>query len=1378
MDIEIKNFNINKKYNYIIHLADIHIRNNLETHLEYESIFNNLIANVKTKPKLNKKNTCVIISGDIFNDARKDQKLSPNAIQLFKLLIKLLKHLGTLIIIPGNHDNNITFQYKSINEKIDALSSVMNSIKGINKHIFYLKHTGKYILGNLLFYHTSVFDIDKIDKPEQYHKRLKYLIKKDNNYPNHKHIGLFHCGIEGQKIQNGYMFMNYAYKLSDINQYDITCLGDTHKLQFLGKNKNIAYPSSLIQQNFGESLNNHGYILWNLNTLKGEFYEIKNEYGFVTITPETNINNIFFPKYSRIKLKYTLDNLINIPIIKKQIKIKTNIIKWITSCIINKKNINIPNTISVDEMLNSNEDIKIFLENKFPKNENKINKIFDKIKTDLKSLDKNIPRLSCELIHLKFNNFQNYKNSHYIDFTKYNKFSTIAINGKNTYGKSTLIRALGFSIWGSDKGKCFGLINNNSKSTKVELIFKHNNQKYKIIRILKYNKPQELKLEKLINNLWKNISVKSIKTNQKTINKYFGTKSDAKQTWFSEQGTENQFINSNNNYNIFQNYIGADNFKDIHVKATKNKKIILNKLSILDIKLNDIGILTDKLLLKTNIDKQIEIKIDLIKNISKLETNIQNQLIKKNYGTLDNKLNWEKKINNIEIENIKLSNSLSIVQKELSDKINNNNNNINLLQKNKDILNKSLPIIDTKINKNNCKLISKLEKNNNKLSKYKINLIKLNSKECDSYSKINNLDFNKITSKIGELKVKIQIENSKFKLIKETKILIDKKNYLLNKNLDLSNKHKYLTNKLKKQNNDLIGINSKLNNFKPDNSKLTKYNLDKSKYIDKLKIIFDDISKNTKLLDISKNKLFDNIPTRNQINNGLEKLNFFKNQLSKINNNIIFIKKEIKLIKNNLNKNESLIFNDKCNCCDKNKKYFKIDELNENVNKLENQLLIYNKKKILNEINIKLYNNYELLNNKFKINLIEKSKIQLLESKLINLSKDQSINKNKIDNIINIINNYNKNLELYNSGIKIKILISSNQIEINEINKTLDNHETIKKSLNKLKNKLQNIDYSPDNLYKFNLKYDILTKFHKSYNKKIKLEKNIEYNTIIIKIEKIKIKLNKLKDENNSLKNILEQQNKNNICISKNKNIIDIFKKKIEDYNKKGGYNKSELENFKKTKLENEIKKNEIIKNITTLEIELKYTKLKMKNKTKLENEIIKLKLEYEFLKDYCDIVDPRNGYPQKFITSKMDLFEYNINNFINSAGFDYVTKIQPPQQDNDSKKQSCKLIFQYIKNQKYFYNLSGAEKLIFNIAVQTSLGALLHTTIPPIQIIDEGFSSLDKDHIYEIPKILNAIKSRFNLILYISHNEFIKNGADYVIEIDKSNGNSLLKCL
>ena len=134
--------NVDKQFKYAVHFADVHIYNDdtsLESRLEeYKRVFNTLTTDIKQK-KLKRKYTLICIAGDVFNDARKDKgKTSANAVTLFKNLINLLTKLGTVVIIPGNHDNNITFQEKHDNSITDTLTSILNGMRGLNRDIFYL----------------------------------------------------------------------------------------------------------------------------------------------------------------------------------------------------------------------------------------------------------------------------------------------------------------------------------------------------------------------------------------------------------------------------------------------------------------------------------------------------------------------------------------------------------------------------------------------------------------------------------------------------------------------------------------------------------------------------------------------------------------------------------------------------------------------------------------------------------------------------------------------------------------------------------------------------------------------------------------------------------------------------------------------------------------------------------------------------------------------------------------------------------------------------------------------------------------------------------------------------------------------------------------
>jgi DNA repair exonuclease SbcCD nuclease subunit len=42
----------------------------------------------------------------------------------------------------------------------------------------------------------------------------------------------------------------------------------------------IVYPSSLIQQNFGESIKSHGYLIWDVETRTYIEKDVENRYGF------------------------------------------------------------------------------------------------------------------------------------------------------------------------------------------------------------------------------------------------------------------------------------------------------------------------------------------------------------------------------------------------------------------------------------------------------------------------------------------------------------------------------------------------------------------------------------------------------------------------------------------------------------------------------------------------------------------------------------------------------------------------------------------------------------------------------------------------------------------------------------------------------------------------------------------------------------------------------------------------------------------------------------------------------------------------------------------------------------------------------------------
>jgi DNA repair exonuclease SbcCD nuclease subunit len=133
----------------------------------------------------------------------------------------------------------------------------------------------------------------------------------------------------------------HSFKTSDFKDYDIVMLGDIHKFQYLNKEKTIAYPSSLIQQNYGESINYHGMIEWNVKTKKGKFIQVPNNYVYkvhkITDINDYNISEITNKK-TRLKLIFNNQKREDVEIYKKQIHKLYNIIHLRQEEIYDEKN--------------------------------------------------------------------------------------------------------------------------------------------------------------------------------------------------------------------------------------------------------------------------------------------------------------------------------------------------------------------------------------------------------------------------------------------------------------------------------------------------------------------------------------------------------------------------------------------------------------------------------------------------------------------------------------------------------------------------------------------------------------------------------------------------------------------------------------------------------------------------------------------------------------------------------------------------------------------------------------------------------------------------------------------------------------------------------
>ena len=85
-------------------------------------------------------------------------------------------------------------------------------------------------------------------------------------------------------------------------------------------------------------------------------------------------------------------------------------------------------------------------------------------------------------------------------------------------------------------------------------------------------------------------------------------------------------------------------------------------------------------------------------------------------------------------------------------------------------------------------------------------------------------------------------------------------------------------------------------------------------------------------------------------------------------------------------------------------------------------------------------------------------------------------------------------------------------------------------------------------------------------------------------------------------------------------------------------------------------------------------------------------------------------------------------------------------------------------------------EKFISAIAIRITLLKLSSLPKSDFFIIDEGFGSLDTEHISNIHILLNSLKNMYETVIVISHINDMQDICDYLIKIEKDlNGYSYI---
>ena len=597
------------KIEKIYHLADIHIRN-LQRHKEYRDVFQKFLDNVKTDGI---ENSVIYIAGDI---AHAKTEMSPELIDQISWFLLECAKLREVVVIAGNHDCNLNNK-----SRLDVLTPIVQNIN--NPKIHYLRDTGIYNIHNLTFVVYSILDHkDNWPSADQ--------VEGENK------ICLFHGPVNKAETDIGYTVSSNSFTADMFDGFDMALLGDIHRRQDLGKGySHVVYAGSMIQQNHGELLENHGYLLWDVESRTYTEHNIHNEYGYLTVdvvqgeVPQWVYDEIDtkLPKYPRLRLRFTdtnpSDTKLCIAELKRLFNVsevtvtRTDTIGQLKQN--NRVNKNIVGNVK-DETF-QNQLIKDYLERQFFLEDEEINKITE-INKEFNGLVQSKETLENILWlpkKFEFSNMFSYGENNKIDFTKTK--GIVGIFAPNASGKSSLFDALSFCLF--DKtSRTFvakNILNNQSDKFYCKFNFSIDGVDYFIERSAKLvRKGTAVKVDV---EFWKedggiitSLNGEQRRDTNKFIETYIGNFEDFVLTSLSLQGNNALFIDKSQTERkeILSQFIGVDVFDKLYQLAqdeNRENSTLIKKFKRDDFttKLVDIEEqLKQKLIDYNNVDKELK----------------------------------------------------------------------------------------------------------------------------------------------------------------------------------------------------------------------------------------------------------------------------------------------------------------------------------------------------------------------------------------------------------------------------------------------------------------------------------------------------------------------------------------------------------------------------------------------------------------------------------------------------------------------------------------------------------------------------------------------------------------------------------------------------
>ena len=616
----------------IYHIADIHIRN-IKRHKEFREVFYSMFEEIK---KRGTDDSIIYLAGDI---AHAKLEMSPELVSEISWLFTECNKLCPTIVIAGNHDCNM-----NNSDRLDVLTPIVDALKLPN--LTYLKDTQVYGIGDVDFAVFSIFD-NKDNWP-----------KADTLFANKK-IALFHGPVDNSTTDVGYVVSSRHFTTDIFDGYHLALLGDIHKRQEMTSPSGckVVYAGSLVQQNFGETLDKHGFLVWDLDTMTYEEVDIQNDYGYYTMDIVNGVvpDVINLPKFPRLRVRFSDTDAADTKRAITEIKIKYGVEDFTiikTDSLAKKKTGDRDNQIELEDITNVNyqnslitDYIQRMMPFVTPEDVVGIQSLNKEINSKI-VIDDLTRNVQWKPLRFEFSNMFSYGEDNIINFDKVS--GLMGLFAPNASGKSSLFDAISFCLFDrcSRTFKASNILNNRKSDFHCQLDFSVEGIHYYIRREARMvNNGRNVKVDvqfwRVKDGISESLNGTERRDTNSVIEQYVGRYEDFVLTALSLQGNNTLFIDKSQSErkDLMAQFMGLDIFDKLYEAANEDIKEV--SALIRNFKRTDFT--TELATKETDLKESKKIVNELeitLKDLNKKKDGIQNQIsdLKESLTPIDSRL--------------------------------------------------------------------------------------------------------------------------------------------------------------------------------------------------------------------------------------------------------------------------------------------------------------------------------------------------------------------------------------------------------------------------------------------------------------------------------------------------------------------------------------------------------------------------------------------------------------------------------------------------------------------------------------------------------------------------------------------------------------------